>query len=187
MNPSRRRTRTRSSEDKVDKREGRERRCSGRRVVGKTLLSSAIYVLCCVFLMSPVVIGRESDVHDVMTGGVTYMKKPRNLNVFAEIEGKMADNVSPKRTTRATLPYQHLHPITTTPHPREVRYRQDRAYAHLSANSSKQNLSHISNVSLCGLRVDVQDVDSATCPSTECSFTDIGIPQQAPIGQDESS
>lgn len=31
------------------------------------------------------------------------MKNPRNLNVLAEIEGKMAERVSPNSTTSATL------------------------------------------------------------------------------------
>lgn len=36
----------------------------------------------------------------------TYIKKPSSLNVSDEIEGKMAESVSPKSTIRATLRFQ---------------------------------------------------------------------------------
>lgn len=35
--------------------------------------------------------------------GKTDIRKPRSLKVFDEIEGKMAESVSPNKTIRATL------------------------------------------------------------------------------------
>lgn len=74
------------------------------------------------------------------------MKNPRNLNVFAEIEGKIAERVSPNRTTNATLYRSAL--IHSQIRDSQVsdlfpcceRVDVERDVAHLSANNSRQNL-----------------------------------------------
>jgi hypothetical protein len=80
IKPSRTRIKIKSKDERVERRDGRDRRCRGRRVVGRTLWISGLRMV-----------------------GWTYIMKPIALNVLLEIEGKITESVSPNKTTKATL------------------------------------------------------------------------------------
>ena len=102
---------------------------------------------------------------------------PAALNVLLETEGKMTESVSPNRTTKATLALVS-HVFVIFEEHDIPKSKQLKTESIISTITCHRGLEDGQNS---------QDINEPTCPSPKCSFPNIRIPQQTPIGKNQAS